>query len=850
MQLSQVGSSLGQHAGHPGCDDSASGGSFGATGAAIAVPEDSEALTHLEEAPTVQLAPNLSVSSNSRISSCVKKPVLSGSRRLHVDMKELIAASELESEVGTKEDVFYSAPYFGPPRGYFARQTVPPPEPTVLPASCTAKIPTQLHPEVGAARVNMPCFRQWWEWFAVEAAKVGINADLALSLVRHGFIPEFLENPNQRRLPRESACSVEQLKVLDVLIMELRQKLVVEECPEPDFSSSWDPKMQFHGGVRFPVPRTVRPWVNVMFAVPKPGKVGRAILNSKPWNVFIVKRAFKMEGIHTLRSIVQLGDYFCTVDISDCYHAFGINQKFKDQLLFRHRGAYLRFRGAPFGISSLPRICTKFLRVIAGYARAHGLRIVVFLDDWIILHQNPDLCVEHTNFLVNLLVNAGFLIRDVKCILRPVQCGLWLGWSVDCLVGPRLVVPYDKRRRTQRTALELLRAHRDRKVRVLTMRDLLRFKGRAVSVKDGCAVAVLRTRATQRLILLCYQWDSQLGEVNYDATVDWQLVTREVLQEWTWWVKWFPQWNGKLLHVPAPTTVTDSDAAGSIGGGMVFLDGDVNEDVVAQWHWTRTEMFKSINFKELVSFPQGVKSLAKLLPHRFLDKIWLNNTDTCALSYVVKQGGRTEYLSRVSEDLWEWLLLQGTMALSLHKRGVDNGKADAASRWRGNRSEWQLNVNVFKMIDQLWGPHDVDLFASRTNTQLPTFMSRGPSPDAAEFDALQQDWAVWGNLYANPPAVLIPQVLRRVREYKCSITLVAPVWTTQPWIGALMALSIAPPLLLPKEGLFLPTLPTKWAVEQPPWRTAAWRLCGRRSLGEVFSSQQWKQFFGSGAVNK
>ena len=196
--------------------------------------------------------------------------------------------------------------------------------------------------------------------------------------------------------------------------------------------------------------------------------------------------------------------------------------------------------------------------------------------------------------------------------------------------------------------------------------------------------------------------------------------------------------------------------------------------------------------------------------------------------------------------MWEWLLSQGTMPLSLHKRGVDNGKADAASRWRGNRSEWKLNAAVFEQLDQLWGPHDVDLFASRTNTQLRTFMSRDPSPDAAEYDALRQDWTVWGNLYANPPAVLIPQVLRRVREHKVSITLVAPVWNTQPWIAALMALSSAPPLLLPRADLFHPTLPTKFEVEQPQWRTAAWRLCGQRSLSEVFTSQQWRQFFASG----
>ena len=163
--------------------------------------------------------------------------------------------------------------------------------------------------------------------------------------------------------------------------------------------------------------------------------------------------------------------------------------------------------------------------------------------------------------------------------------------------------------------------------------------------------------------------------------------------------------------------------------------------------------------------------------------------------------------------MWEWLLTQGTLATPLHKRGVDNTRADAPSRWRGDRNEWQLDPEVFQIRDHLWGPHDIDLFASRTNTQLPVFMSRDPSPDAVAFDALRQDWTLYGNPYVNPPAILIPHVLRRLREHQCSVTLVAPVWQMRPWIGALMALSTAPPLMLRHEGLFQPTLPQPWAVE-------------------------------------
>lgn len=37
---------------------------------------------------------------------------------------------------------------------------------------------------------------------------------------------------------------------------------------------------------------------------------------------------------------------------------------------------------------------------------------------------------------------------------------------------------------------------------------------------------------------------------------------------------------------------------------------------------------------------------------------------------------------------------------------------------------WQLNPLVVQMLDNVWGPHTIDQFASHYNTQLPRFNSR------------------------------------------------------------------------------------------------------------------------------
>ena len=54
-------------------------------------------------------------------------------------------------------------------------------------------------------------------------------------------------------------------------------------------------------------------------------------------------------------------------------------------------------------------------------------------------------------------------------------------------------------------------------------------------------------------------------------------------------------------------------------------------------------------------------------------------------------------------------------------------------------SDWMLNQQVFYKINQVFGPLEVDLFASRLTTQLPVFYSWRPDPSAKATDALVQE---------------------------------------------------------------------------------------------------------------
>ena len=162
---------------------------------------------------------------------------------------------------------------------------------------------------------------------------------------------------------------------------------------------------------------------------------------------------------------------------------------------------------------------------------------------------------------------------------------------------------------------------------------------------------------------------------------------------------------------------------------------------------------------------------------------------------------------------------------------------DKASRWRDDRQEWRLSDEAFGKVEELFGPHTVDLFASRRNALLPRFFSRWLDPEAAATDALSRSWVLEGNPYAHPPIGLIAKILDKVREEKCELTLVAPVWASQAWITSLIDMSVSLPTVLLCQHLF--EAPSSCLIDNDDvgWRTAVWRLSGDASRTKVCRSR-------------
>ena len=112
---------------------------------------------------------------------------------------------------------------------------------------------------------------------------------------------------------------------------------------------------------------------------------------------------------------------------------FRLEKTSKIYLRFLWKGRLYQFTCIPFGLRSSPRIFTKVLKPLLVYLKALGVRLLVYLDNILIMAATPELCLEHTQLARQLLTDLGFLGNLKKSVLNPKQQKEYLGFLVNSI---------------------------------------------------------------------------------------------------------------------------------------------------------------------------------------------------------------------------------------------------------------------------------------------------------------------------------------------------------------------------------------------------------------------------------
>lgn len=552
-----------------------------------------------------------------------------------------------------------------------------------------------------------------------------------------------------------------------------------------------------------------------VFIIPKRSGNFRMILNLKRINTFIPSASFRMETLSTILPLLRPNDLAVSLDLRDAYLHVPIHPSSRDLLGFSVNGKTYRYRAMPFGLKPAPRVFSRLVSEVAAYLRGRGLRLFCYLDDWLLVADSEQLLAAQVLILVQTVQALGFIINWDKSELSPTHTPIFLGAEID--LRNQLARPSpDRIQKIRRAAAALRRTRRT------SARKFLQFVGYLASLVDVLPDCRLFMRPFQHHLLRFYRpsRDPLSSQIPIPAGI------RLLLARWTDF-SFLSQ--GKPLRVPQPSITVTTDAS------LQGWGGHCQGNMVAG-RWSHRAAIRHINVLEFQAVQLSLQQFLPLLRGR---TVLIRTDNVTVAAYINKQGGtRSTNLSSLAAQFWKWCRHRDITPVASYLPGQDNLIADFLSRGRCLPSEWMLHPEVMSLIQRTMGPLRVDLFASALNHQLPLYCSRVQDPGAWALDAFSISWRGI-QAYAFPPIALIPRVLRKIREDKAVVLLVAPYWPRRPWFLELFDLLASRPMSLPLRP-DLVIQPVSGILHQQPasLHLTAWPLSGNRPDNLAFQTGQ------------
>ncbi|KAI2647838.1 Transposon Ty3-G Gag-Pol polyprotein [Labeo rohita] len=163
------------------------------------------------------------------------------------------------------------------------------------------------------------------------------------------------------------------------------------------------------------------------FIVPKKDGGLRPILDLRLLNRSVKRLKFKMLTIKQVVSQIRSEDWFVTIDLKDAYFHVSILPHHRKFLRFAFRGEAYQYRVLPFGLALSPRTFTKCVDAALAPLRLQGIRILNYIDDWLILAQSEMEAVRHRDVVLAHMKALGLRLNAKKSVLSPLQRTTYLG---------------------------------------------------------------------------------------------------------------------------------------------------------------------------------------------------------------------------------------------------------------------------------------------------------------------------------------------------------------------------------------------------------------------------------------
>ncbi len=497
-------------------------------------------------------------------------------------------------------------------------------------------------------------------------------------------------------------------------------------------------------------------------------------------------------------------DWFAEIDLKDAYFHVSILPRHRPLLRFESEGRAYQYKVLPFGLALSPCVFTNVVGGALVPMREQGVRILNYLDDWLILAQSREQLCEHRDLVLSHLNQLGLQVNWEKSKLAPVQRISFLGMELDSVEQSARLTE----ERAQ-SVLNCLNTFRGRTA--VPLKLFQRLLGHMAAAAAVTPLGLLHMRPFQHL-LHCRvpRWAWQRGTYRV-------AITPECRQTFSPWSDPLFLRAGVALEQVSRHAVVFTDASAT-GWGATY-NGQAVSGV-----WRGPQRHWHINCLELLAVYLALGRLKGPLRGKHV-LVCTDNTATVA--YINRQGGlRSRGMSQLARHLLLWSQKHLRSLRAIHVPGVLNRVADELSR-AALPGEWRLHPQVVQLIWGEFGEAQVDLFASLGTSHCQLFYSL--SGGTLGTDALAHSWPRGLCKYAFPPVSLLAQTLCKVREDEERVLLVAPYWPNRTWFPELMLLATAPPWLVPlRKDLLSQRRGTLWHPRPDLWKLHVWSLDGTR----------------------
>ncbi|KAI5631181.1 reverse transcriptase (RNA-dependent DNA polymerase) domain-containing protein [Phthorimaea operculella] len=377
-------------------------------------------------------------------------------------------------------------------------------------------------------------------------------------------------------------------------------------------------------GVLRKAPRSlVSGHVSRIFLVPKSDGTNRPIFDLRNLNDYLKPKKFYLPSHFTVPEFLQKQDFMIKLDLSQAYFHVPVKETHQRYLSLYFQDQLYCMTCLPFGLSTAPIAFARISNWIATQLRKKNIRVIVYLDDFLLVNQSAQRLEEDLSFTVQFLINLGWKVNFQKSVLEPTQNleFLGIGWNTKL---DQKYIPQKKINSLRRDLLSLIES------KVWDWHQAKSMLGSLNFVEFVVPLGRLHCRQIQIA-------SKSLPENSPRKRFQ---IPAKVLQDMSWWLNNLEQRSE--IFIP-PAEVFLSTDASNIGWGAHIFNQTIAET------WSTDQISWHINRKELYAVCKTIETFKQDLQNK---TVLIQSDNGTVIAYVRNQGGtKSQILLSMAEKL-------------------------------------------------------------------------------------------------------------------------------------------------------------------------------------------------------